>query len=115
MKNGRRIKRWIPHLSFMDVTVRIPAMVVGGLLFITGQSVVFGIEGSGLHTIPIPKVPIVGWLLVYLALEQLLPPVIRRRINLGKFLANRIKSLVLRFKGTDDINTRIKSLGGKQQ
>jgi len=104
MKNKKRIKRWFPNVS---------VMVMLGLLFITGQSIVLGIEGSELHTIPIPQVPIAGWLLVYLALEQLLPPVIRRRINLGKFLADRVKSLVLHFKGTDDINARIKSLGGK--
>jgi len=113
MKNNKRIKRWIPNLSFMDMTVNIPVMVMCGLLFIVGQSIVFGIEGGELHTIPIPKVPIAGWLLIYLALEQCLPPVIRRRINIGKFLVDKVKSLGLHFKGTDDINSRIKSLGGK--
>ena len=113
MKHRKRIKRWFPNVSFMDITVNIPVMVMLGLLFITGQSIVFGVEGGELQTIPIPKVPIAGWLLVYLALEQLLPPVIKRRINLREFLANKIKSLVLRFKGTDDISARIKSLGGK--
>lgn len=111
MANKKRIKRWIPNLSFMDIAVHIPVMVMFGLLFITGQSIVLGIEGSELHTIPIPKVPIAGWFLVYLALERLLPPVIQRRINLGKFLADKVKGLALRFKGTDDINSRIKKIG----
>ena len=111
MMAKRRIKRWLPNVSFMEVTVHIPIMVMFGLLFIAEKGVVFGIEGGVLHTIPLPKVPILGWLLIYLALERLLPPVIQRRINLGKFLANKIKRLVLRFKGTDDINTKLKNIG----
>ena len=111
MADKERIKRWIPNLSFMDMAVHIPVMLMCGLLFITGQSIVFGIEGGELHTIPFPKIPIAGWLLIYLSLEQLLPPVIRRRINLGKFLADKIKGLVSRFKGTDNINSRINKIG----
>ncbi len=113
MKNKRRIKRWIPNVSFMEITIHTPLMLALGLLFIAGKGFVFGIDGGELHTIPLPKVPILGWLLVYLTLERLLPPVIRRRINLGSLLADKVKALILRFKGTDDINARIKSLEGK--
>lgn len=113
MKNNRRIKRWFPDVSFMDVTFHIPVMMMIGLLFITGQSIVLGIEGGELHTIAIPKVPIAGWVLIYLSLERLLPPVIKRRISLSKVLANMVKRFVKYYKGTDDINSRIKALGGK--
>ena len=111
MANKKRIKRWIPNLSFIDMTVHIPVMVMCGLLFIVGQNIAFGFERGELLTLSIPKVPIAGWLLIYLALEQCLPPVIRRRINLGKFLADRIRGFVLRFKGSGDISSRIKRIG----
>ena len=99
MKNTRRIKRWIPSVSFMDVAVHIPLLLMGGLLFMVGQNVVFGIEGSELHRSPFPKVPVAGWVLVYLALERLLPPVIRRRIDLGKkVVMNKIIGIIKGYK-----------------
>ena len=113
MKSNKRIKRWVPNISFMAATVNIPVLLMCGLLFIVGQNIVFGVEGGELQTIPFPKVPIAGWLLIYLALEQLLPPVIRRRVSLSRALANIVRRFIKYYKGIDDINTRIKSIGAE--
>ena len=115
MKNTKRIKRWIPNISFMDATINIPLMIMVGLLFIINRGIVFGIEGGEIITLPIPKVPILGWLLIYLALERLLPPVIRKRLNLSAVLADMAKKLKQRIKGPDDVNARIKALEGKDK
>jgi len=77
----------------------------------TGKSFVFGVEGGEIHTVPIPKVPIAGWVLVYLALSQFLPPVIQRRIDsASKLLRAKVIGLFKRDK--TDIKSRIEALGG---
>ena len=80
IKRFRR-KRWVPRLSFTSVTIVMPMMLLVGLLFITGTDFVWGIEGGELHIIPIPKVPLVGWLLILVALDPLIPPIVRHKIK----------------------------------
>lgn len=92
VKSRFQWRRWIPRPGFVSVTIVMPMMLLLGLLFVTGADFMWGIEGGELHTVPIPEVPLAGWLLILVALDPLMPPVVRHKIKKGiRLLGRRIR------------------------
>ncbi len=81
--NKRR--RWWPAIAFardpVAVNVGAVALMVFGLFYATGATLVYGVEGGEMHSVSIARLLILGWLFLYLGAQPFFPVVVRRRLS----------------------------------
>ena len=88
----RRLRRWIPAFQRPTEYVILVTNVMFGLLFLTGSTLIIGVdagEGARLTEIPLPRSSILAAPFFYLAITRILPPVLRRRFLQGERVVGR--------------------------